>query len=1539
MYIAKYYFSLYNLVRNNFDRTYKTLDTFKIFNHFKIKSLKNYIKSKRFIKPFKLGENMKKFFTKKKIIILTAITLVTALSVGAFALFGKNIEEIEIPENADLSVTTLEKPTTGTPFEFDAKSNLYIAQGELMKNPFSTYSTGKSICSLVNQDIYSERVVTPDATYKKSISYSSMVQVGTQFYVSNNQYIVENAMQSDIKSVSDYKFSNKDKYINKLSAETFESLYGKVPRSISSYVLNDSTIIDSFYVGKDENGLNQYKFTLDPTLSTAYIRNEMKTMAGCAKYPVIDAVEFTIWMDDNWIVAKTHNKASYRVEKIGMVISLVEDTTEYFTVNQNPQIPNEEFFKTKIETTEISDVVEVEKSATDILLDAFAPYLDGKTPLSLDAKTSGAIDLNILTDLYINANDLSQIKVLADIENFAKLEFKADENKLFVSLPTKTEELKIFLSLDECSDLFGGLLNELGITLDFENFDVNSLLSGIEIENNEDNLILNFKTNLQGIQIEASIDLDKKTNDILASAKIGENLNLEIKNTNTPLEEFSTESLENDFKNIKPILEQILSKDGLNFDLNSAIVNGKLSADLFDGTIVADSDIFGKNLVVEFSENTLWFTMDSITSSFNDFSGLTNSSIFANISQNLDFDFEEILSEILSNLQLTKTSTHSIISTSVLGLPISLSISENEQGVSIDKISTNLFEKEFSLKLNNTPLNRLTATQKSLANSLNGITNLLNKENFIFELKSDVINGKIDLNILNKSLVGNLKIFDKNINFEFSNNTLWLEIDDILTKLTTLDKILNSKIITNLTGEINFDLEEILTEIFTNLTLSQVDLCTTISTKVLGLPLQIELSALEKCLKIENISTTLGSHKFTLCLLENSSLSAFTEQQKSNAISLDDLAELLNNETLNLNISLFDTHALQLSINLLNFEIIGLLDNQLKLKIVDNTIYGIYNDLKFKITFSNLIDIIQKVLSDLSPTSETTFDFSSIELSDIINSLKFEKTSNELRISLKVANEELSIGIPVLNNKLQLSPISLNALGSQMQITSCEKLNFDIDTAENFVDAYSVVNHYYDSILAMINSKEITIFGDLNVLSPIENSTDKDKTSINLTSITFNFEDSKNLKLKATLSIVTTSNENGTTKTKTYNLDLYFVNSRIYFAFDGVKGQFGTDTFDNSKDSIISIFDNIPQLKDLITKLSSLTNINLNIKEWDLYSLLKNITINENNEMCIYLNLSTILNDATSLSDLTINISKAENGGIVLSSTIENLINDYDIDFNINITSSDGADFTIAESESYIVFDSINYLLETLANTIALRHFHVTADLNATFVKIASVTIKLDLLVDVYADGTFSAVVTLSHTPDGIGLTDSIAYQNYKCKTILYIEPNYDYIYGERIYKKSMFSKEATENFKISKDTFNNNIMNSLFYLLDLSSTITDLFANIDLNFSTDNLKASDIFKNFTYDNANRKYGVNLDLSTLDSNLGAMNLYITHSQKTETESAKLESISLDMSVVSVGTITLNGSLVDQLNQDYGTGLTVENFKTENSSSCTEKTFS
>ena len=1274
---------------------------------------------------------MKHIFTKKKILILTSIVLVIALTVGAYSLFGKKLEVVEIPEGADLVSTTLEKPTSGTPAEYDPVQNLFIAQGVVSNSSFSTITEGKTTASIVEQNIYAERVVTSDACYKKSISASTFVKVGTEYYVRNNEYLTRKA--KEVKSVNEYTFVDEDKYLTKLDKDTFLEYYGDVPNGLTSYILNASTIISSFYNGQNQDGLHQYSFTLDPTLSTIKIRNEMKTMAGTEKHPVITSVEFTIWVDDDWNVVKTHNFSEYKVEMRGLgVVNCSEDTTEYFNFNQTASIPSEDYFKTKLSSTETSSSIITEPSTTDILLDAFAPYLTGKTPLCLAFETSGKLNLTGVVNLYINPYNLQSTIVVINISDFGTILYK--DNYIYLT----SNNFKTYINLNESKSVIGALTKKLGLNLDTSSLDINAILQNLDATTEENRLSINLNFSVGDTPLQANLKIDENKN-----------------------------------------------------------INAKI-----------------------------------------------------NIDSLLDI-----------NLTTTK---------------------ENIE-----------IENDFSKYLDLSPLLNLLANGK------------LN-----FETNIDEIYAEFSANLYDKYLIGNCKIFNKNIGFELSNGTLWLEIDGILTKFNDFDSLLNSNFITNL-GTINsINLGEIFNSLIDNLEYIQSDSKSCITTKIFDIPIVINFDTSNNSLILKSISLDVFEKHITLNIKDSSTLTPFSIEKKDSATSINNFVDLLNAQSFNFNVHI-NSHTLSLSYDLSTKIFTGILDEQLEIKIVGSTIYGKYNDLKFKTTIDEITEIINNLCTDLNLTFD--FELSSLKISDIINSINLVKDNDKIFINCSVLGLNIKGIFAIIDNQAKFDYATITISNSEIRVEPIkEQPNVTIDeTEDGFIDATKVINNYYDTLLNLFNAEDYALGGTIEFNLPTGDTSKKAKLAIN----------SLYLKLKNGLNIsadidITISD---TVKTSTYNIKINYYDSRIYFEFNGIKGQFGTDEFDKSKESINKLLENVPQLYDLINSLAGMTNINLDFKTWDIYSIIKNITIGDNMNLILNLDLSTLLVSSDSLDDLLITIEKS-NDGLNVDCNIDNLINNIPINISLGILPTTGIDYNVSNKDDYTVFDSINNLLETIADTVSLRHFYVSATLNINlnFPLTASLEIALDLKVDVHIDGSYSLVAKLTHSKQRvkfIGFIPINPYQNDTCTTTIYSTSTSDTIY----YTKDNSSKITY--YKFTQESFSNNALNIICDMLDLGDTISNLICNnISTSENTD-IKIENVFNTYTYDETQSTYCIELNLNSVNSALTTGTIKIKHTNN-ENETAKLENLSVNigLNVVNIigGQISLSGTLVDRNNKDYGT---------------------
>ena len=79
---------------------------------------------------------MRKLFSKNGFVISAIVAITLTIALGCYFAFGGKLEEVYIPEDANLLNTTLTRPTSGNPSEYSAKDNLYIAQGVATSSSF-----------------------------------------------------------------------------------------------------------------------------------------------------------------------------------------------------------------------------------------------------------------------------------------------------------------------------------------------------------------------------------------------------------------------------------------------------------------------------------------------------------------------------------------------------------------------------------------------------------------------------------------------------------------------------------------------------------------------------------------------------------------------------------------------------------------------------------------------------------------------------------------------------------------------------------------------------------------------------------------------------------------------------------------------------------------------------------------------------------------------------------------------------------------------------------------------------------------------------------------------------------------------------------------------------------------------------------------------------------------------------------------------------------------------------------------------------------
>lgn len=415
--------------------------------------------------------------------IIIAITLGVMLPLS-MDLIDKQInppssssEEEYIPLDPEF----LEKPKDGsTPNDHSVLDNFKIAGGVLsLTENFKTTQEGNCISDVIiknNQKVSAQRIINGDKAYVSHKTSSTFVESSVQRFYLEDKVLVRNG-----KFEKDEVIFNDNIEPNSYSYEYIISNLGWLPFSMTSYIVNEDTILSSRVV-EDSDFDYTMELILDNEESISSTKREVRYNANAVSYPKYSQVKLTISMDNNWRILEIKNEDIYDITvKMGINMTvpvksnLVEkfyyedcllsslDCYPYFSKYYNEEIDDEE-------------VIVKEKRAIDYLMNlAFDVLMNGST-FNVKAK--------------LNENNLEgKIDVKLDILNgegniiglFNDFFFKYDSN-LYVSY------LKHNYSFDEQFLLH--LLDRLsGINVD----------SAAYLSSNEDNNTEELENSLESL--------------------------------------------------------------------------------------------------------------------------------------------------------------------------------------------------------------------------------------------------------------------------------------------------------------------------------------------------------------------------------------------------------------------------------------------------------------------------------------------------------------------------------------------------------------------------------------------------------------------------------------------------------------------------------------------------------------------------------------------------------------------------------------------------------------------------------------------------------------------------------------------------------------------------------------------------------------------------------------------------------------------------------------------------------------------------------
>ncbi|MCH5154474.1 MAG: hypothetical protein J1F71_04610 [Clostridiales bacterium] len=428
-------------------------------------------------------------------------------------------------------VIEAEPPASGSPSDYDLLSNLKFTAYKLHHSTYFRGVTEGKISADIGIGSYTQNLVNTRVVYKENIvftetiSTSKLKSIAEQKYADNGIIIYRPADKIDGDKTT---FASK---AVQMSYDEYSKKYGLVPNQLSKYIINEKTILSV----KDENAqrafsLNNsgeddgvsfdvpdrlvpnadgnyvFTLTLDPTESTLYYRNEVRTLGDADQNPKFYSVKITITMDSDWMPISTRAIDEYDIEipVLGAMRCTGDNLETFSMINEDGDIPEKDFFQPYVDQAkENPDYVPPEvdmtqpPSASDYLASAFEKYLSGESNLDLTADiVMGDFSMYDIT-LSVNLDTLDIQAMLGK-----GLYIKYSGDKLYI----KNNEINGYINVKDAAKLaddpmLKGLLGGVG------NIDINKIFGGDILDKVFENCEMTTNGGVTEITMSFALDL------------------------------------------------------------------------------------------------------------------------------------------------------------------------------------------------------------------------------------------------------------------------------------------------------------------------------------------------------------------------------------------------------------------------------------------------------------------------------------------------------------------------------------------------------------------------------------------------------------------------------------------------------------------------------------------------------------------------------------------------------------------------------------------------------------------------------------------------------------------------------------------------------------------------------------------------------------------------------------------------------------------------------------------------------------------------
>ena len=1491
--------------------------------------------------------------SKKKIIIFSILLCLAIIATFYFLGCHKNdfTDDINLNGINEQQSTVKQKPSDGsTPADHSPADNFAYALYDLLEaGSFVSESSGQTVSLGVEQNVKAVRYVNGDEVLKRSLSHSTFKSVGVEMFVSGKNYVLRDA--TSLKSVDEVTWGA-DPY--RVTEETFISKFGGVPNGITAYVLTENTILSSEFLG-EENGIYAYRYILDNALATTKIRLEMRTMAGTKTLPNFEEVALTVYMDGNWRIQKTETACVYKVDMLGGV-TCKESLTEVFSaIGEGKEIPDADIFRPYLDAEITEDDGEFTPDAMYYLTNGFNEYMTG-TPLNLSLEIKGAVKAVGSASVNIDANDLANIRARVLLDELAVGDIKL--NDLFVgygagSVYAGLGEFKFKTTVEELVgfiDKIMPVISEDSVSIsDLLSFNPDSLLTNATLKRENGIALVTLPLELGSLDADIEIEFsDGETPSFNGIYACVNGLEVFVK----PVDEVSLPEINEDFISIAPLFDII--DENYNICLKTRLGDSDAVLKFNLKTMTLDA-AYG-DLLVKFSDDVLYLEYGDLKAKalvkdlpelikkfeplFVNEDGTYKSGFLSNIASAMSgLDVNSLIKELVDNLSVTKTDAGVKIATAVKGASVGINLAAGENGYNLFSLS--LSYGDYSIDAVPASIDDISAIPDDELADFKNILSLADiiDENYEINLTASLSAGNISLtadvciNLRTLTLSAKTSLYGSDLYVRYHDGTVYAsfkgldvyaDADEIQSLLDRLAPLFGEGL--SLDGLSNLSLD--LSSVLSSLAFTKTENGLNASLSLSGLNVSANLIEEGDNLKLGQISVSSDGLSLTATPSVKADYSVIDNANKFyNIISIADIIDKDGN--INLNATAAGTD-IAITFNLysmrLNAAVEGL---AVTLDLKTNTVYAAYGGARVKLNLSDAKSILEKIspiIEKFDKEGKITEllngfvgeDSFNIDANDIISSLIVTESDGSLSLSLNLAGVDIEAIFATDNGGLTFSSAIINASGTTISAYPSGTVTSDLDTSLYYMDLKAFSDTYADALSGLVTAENIIlgINGSVITNGAVYTITNGELVVGGIGSA---------CKISADITFVkavTDANGNVTEKTNSLRFVYDIDAQKGYFNFNGIEGTFSTVNYNETLEALKQIYNNIPELQELISGIIPLPEDGqFHLPEFDFSKIINSLVLSDSGVLDVDINAKSIIEDLPE----SIKLSLSCDGNGALSLNISELtLGETSINLTATAAKANSEeiegkfDYTVGENASD--FSSVNTLLKTLSTTSAYRHYELDGTLNLAFLGFIPVDdkVKLNIKIDII-DGVTYVVATLTREHvAAANFAGLYPWSDYSGTSTLYYdgETKMIYIYTDHIKSKNILGvvyKNGSEKLyeKYTEEEFSANMMEILLGMLRLSSKYKDMMGNTNIN--TSEISIEDIFKKYSY-NGTDKFTITLNMSKLtDESINDVTLDLNHDAD-----YNLSSLNVSTTIGGFLELKFNATHVAPFNHENGT---------------------